>query len=312
LALALGGFTYGVSPVQIAGAYAAFAAGGTYSTPSVLRKITDANGALLFEYEPEHTRVMRAANAYVLTSMLQSAVTEGTGKRLGQLGIPLAGKTGTTGDDSGNRDIWMAAYNPQYAAAIWMGYDNAGDGRKLPKSATGGTYPAKMLYRVFETLYPDGDAPTFTMPSGVREYRIDTYTLDHEHIAVLANALTPVTSSYSEVFVIGTEPDETTSYWSLPSPPQIFRATVYDEETVLYFETPNRYCLYRLYREHADGKSVMLGEFSGETGNVSYTDDGVKSGRTYQYYVIPVHSQMEIDGQLITGAASRKLEVRIP
>jgi len=312
LALALGGFTYGVSPCQIAGAYAAFAAGGTYSTPSVLRKITDADGNVLYEYEAERTRVMREANAYVLTSMLQSAVTEGTGRRLGQLGIPLAGKTGTTGDDSGNRDIWMAAYNPQYAAAVWMGYDDAGDGRKLPKTATGGTYPAKMLYRVFETLYPDGDAPAFRMPAGVQEYRIDTYTLDNEHIAVLANALTPIQSSYSEVFVIGTEPDEVTSYWSLPSPPQIFRATVYEDRAVLYFETPNRYCLYRLYRENTDGKSVMLGEFSGEESSVSYTDDAVRSEKTYDYYVIPVHSQMEIDGQLLTGAASRRLTVTIP
>lgn len=312
LALALGGFTYGVSPCQIAGAYAAFASGGTYSTPSVLRKITDAEGNVLYEYAPERMRVMREANAYVLTSMLQSAVTEGTGKRLGTLGIPLAGKTGTTGDSSGNRDIWMAAYNPRYAAAVWIGYDNSDDGRQLPKTATGGTYPAKMLYRVFETLYPNGHAPDFTMPSGVREYRIDSYTLDNEHIAVLANALTPAQSSYSEVFVIGTEPDEITTYWSLPSPPQIFRATVYKKQAVLYFETPNRYCLYRLYRENTNGKSIMLGEFSGEEGSVTYTDEAVKSGYTYRYYVIPVHPQMEIDGQQLTGAASRKLEVKVP
>lgn len=312
LALALGGFTYGVSPYQIAGAYAAFAAGGTYSTPSVLRKITDADGNVLYEYKPEQTRVMRRANAYVLTSMLESVVQEGTGKRLGRLGIPLAGKTGTTGDDAGNRDIWMAAYNPEYAAAVWMGYDDASEGKKLPKSATGGTYPARVLYQVFETLYKDREAPDFVMPPGVREYRIDGYTLDTEHIAVLANALTPEQQTYSEVFVVGTEPEEMTAYWSIPVAPAVFRATVYEKGVRLYFETPNRYCLYRLYRENSEGKSVMLGEFSGNDGSVTYVDEEPKRGRSYKYYIIPVHPQMEIDGQLMTGTASQKIEVKIP
>lgn len=312
LALALGGFTYGVSPYQIAGAYAAFAAGGTYSTPSLLRKITDADGNVLYEYRPERKRVMREANAYVLTSMLESAVENGTGRRLGTLGIPLAGKTGTTGDSSGNRDIWMAAYNPDYAAAVWMGYDDATNGRMLPKNATGGTYPAKVLYHVFETLYEEREAPEFVMPPDVRECRIDGYTLDAEHVAVLANALTPEARTYSEVFVAGTEPAQTTAYWNIPSPPTVFRATVYEKNVVLYFEAPNRYCLYRLYRENRDGKSVLLGEFSGAEGTVQYTDEEARRGQEYQYYVIPVHPEMEIDGQRMTGVASQKRTVRIP
>lgn len=136
LTLALGGFTYGVSPWQLAGAYAAFASGGVYDTPTVVRCITDAQGRVLYEYEPEAKRVMREENTYILTSMLESAIEEGTGRRLGELDIPLAGKTGTVGVDSGNRDAWMAAYNPEYAACVWIGYDNASDGM-LPADATG-------------------------------------------------------------------------------------------------------------------------------------------------------------------------------
>lgn len=309
LALALGGFTYGVSPYQIAGAYAAFASGGVYAEPSLIYAICDEAGNVLYGYSPERVRVMREENAFVLTSMLESAVQTGTGKRLGTVAIPLAGKTGTTGDENGNRDIWMAAYNPHYAASVWMGYDSETVGR-LPDTATGGTYPALMLKTVFETLYPNGNAPDFVMPQGVREYRLDSYTLDTEHVAVLANSLTPAQSSYSEVFVVGTEPDAFTTYWMIPTPPDVVHAAVAGSAVMIYFEAPSRLCLYRVYRENADGKSVMLGEFSGGEGNVSLTDQSVPAG-DYYYYVIPVHPQLEIAGERVVGQSSERVSVSV-
>ena len=311
LTLALGGFTYGVSPVMIAGAYAAFADGGVYRAPSTLRYITDSEGNLLYAYAPEGERVMQEANAYVLTSMLQNVVKNGTGKQLGETGIPLAGKTGTAGDEIGNRDVWMAAYNPEYAAAVWMGYDDASGGKRLPDDATGGTYPAMLLKKLFTHIYAEDEPPAFTMPPGVREYRIDTHTLDSEHIAVLANALTPEEASYSEVFVAGTEPDQLSSYWQIPAPPARITATVGDRTALVYFETPSRYILYRLYRENSNGKSVLLEEFSGESGSVAYEDADVKAGATYRYYVIPVHPQLIVDGQAITGEASHRVSVTV-
>ena len=311
LTLALGGFTYGVSPMMIAGAYTAFASGGVYMEPAAIRCITDSAGNVLFSGERVGKRVMSEQNAFVLTSMLESVVTKGTGKALGAAKIPLAGKTGTTGEDGGNRDIWMAAYNPEYAAAVWMGYDDASGGPAMPEDATGGTYPAAVLRQLFESIYPDGDAPTFTMPQGVREYRIDAHTLDHEHVAVLANALTPDTAAYSEVFVAGTEPDALTSYWQIPAPPMRITATTGERTALIYFETPNRYMLYRVYRENSDGKSVLIGEFSGEGGSVACEDATVKSGGAYQYYVIPVHPQLFIDNQAVTGEASHRVSVRV-
>lgn len=311
LTLALGGFTYGVSPMMIAGAYAAFADGGIYKEPSVLRYITDSKGNLLYAYAPEGKRVMQEAEAFVLTSMLRNVVQTGTGKNLGTADIPLAGKTGTAGDAEGNRDVWMAAYNPEYAAAVWMGYDDASGGKRLPDDASGGTYPAALLKALFTHIYVESDAPDFVMPQGVREYRIDSHTLDNEHVAVLANALTPEEASYSEVFVAGTEPDALTSYWQIPSPPARISATVGDRTALIYFETQNRYILYRLYRENSNGKSVLLETFSGENGSVAYEDTDVKAGATYRYYVIPVHPQLIVDGQSITGEPSHRVSVTV-
>ena len=215
LALALGGFTYGVSPLQIAGAYSCFASGGIYNTPTLIKKITDRNGLTVYEYRQDSRRVMSEANAYILTSMLKSVVTEGTGHRLNTLDIPIAGKTGTVGLANGNRDAWMAGYTPEYTAVVWQGYDSDRLGL-LPSSATGGTYPALMLYELFNHIYPDGRSGDFERPESVKQYSIDAKTLKKQHKVVLANAMTPQSSRVTEYFTEETAPEDVSGYWAVP------------------------------------------------------------------------------------------------
>ena len=312
LVLALGGFTYGVSPLQIAGAYATFGNGGVYNEPYCVRRICDREGALVYQNEAAGVRVLSEANAYVLTNMLESVVETGTGHRLGGTNIQLAGKTGTTGEVSGgNRDVWMAAYNPTYAASVWIGLDANDGGRMLPENVTGGTYPALILKALFTGIYAEVEPPDFIMPRGVREYRIDSRTLANEHTTVLANALTPEEESYAEVFVIGTEPAAMTSYWQIPLPPTHLTVSASEELALVYFETPSRYMLYRLYRENSEGKSVLVGTYSGENGSVAVTDETIPRPGSYAYYVVGVHPQLEIGGQLVTGEASARVSITI-
>ncbi len=313
LALALGGFTYGVSPYQIAGAYATFASGGLYSTPSLISSITDSEGEALFTYTPEKNRVMSEANAYILNDMLQSAIKEGTGHRLGELEFALAGKTGTTGEGEGNRDAWMAAYNPEYAAAVWMGYDDSADGRTLPHAATGGTYPAMILSDIFTKLYEGKAAPAFAMPEGVLEVKLDAYTLENAHVATLASALTPSSSVVREVFAAGTEPNNMNEYWIIPSPPASFAAELNEDGLpALTFQPKESFVLYRLYREDRQGSTQMLGEWPGSNGTVYYSDTSAQAGETYTYYIIPAHPQLEIGGKQVVGPSSKRIELKIP
>ena len=128
---------------------------------------------------------------------------------------------------------------------------------------------------------------------------------------MLANALTPEGAYYEEVFVSGTEPGELTSYWQIPEPPTVISATAGDMSALIYFETPSLYMLYRLYRENAEGKAVLLGEFPGQNGSVAHTDDTVPQRGVYTYYVIPVHPQLTIEGQPLTGESSGRVEVGI-
>ncbi len=177
LALALGGFTYGVSPTELAGAYAAIASGGVYRTPHTVTRITDSHGNVLYEAQDDAVRVMQKGNAFVLLSMLQDVAEYGTAKTLGALHLGLAAKTGTVGDDTGNRDIWLAACNPAYAAVVWLGFDDAKNGRILPVGTGGGGYPAMLLAGIFSALYPNGDAPRFVQPDDVVAVQLDSCTL---------------------------------------------------------------------------------------------------------------------------------------
>lgn len=311
LTLALGGFTYGVSPLQIAGAYAAFASQGIYNTPTCIQRITDSTGKELYVYEPENRRVMSEQNAYILTSMLQSAIQEGTGHRLKDLDIPLAGKTGTVGEGEGNRDAWMACYSADYAAAVWIGYDTSQDGA-LPQDATGGKYPALILEQLFQGLYQDRAPKEFSMPSGVNAYKLDKRTLEMFHEPVLATALTPSSAIQTEVFVEGTQPTAQSSYWVVPSPPGEFRVYLGgDGKPQIAFTGRESFAQYQLYRQKGTESPQLIKTWDGK-GAVTYGDDSALPGCTYTYYILPVHQEMNVGGEQVKGPATKKVTVTIP
>ncbi len=315
LSLALGGFTYGITPLQLCGAYQPFAAKGLYAKPQCVRRITDADGNELYRHEPEKRRVMSAENAYIITSMLESVVSAGTGRRLGGIGLPLAGKTGTTGlvETGGNKDAWMVAYNPDVVVTLWMGFDNTDSAHALPAEATGGTYPAMLLSRVFQHMYGETAAPVFDMPENVREVKLDARTLASRHEAVLANALTPADQIVREVFVDNTVPGKDTDYWVVPTPPGELKISFSaDGMPVVSFMPKERFVLYRLYREGSGGGTVFLGEYPGDNGQISMKDDSAAPGGVYEYYVVPVHPELTMQEQNIEGPESMRATIHVP
>ena len=304
LALALGGFTYGVSPLQIAGAYSCFASGGIYNTPTLIKKITDRNGLTVYEYRQDSRRVMSEANAYILTSMLKSVVTEGTGHRLNTLDIPIAGKTGTVGLANGNRDAWMAGYTPEYTAVVWQGYDNDRLGL-LPSSATGGTYPALMLYELFNHIYPDGRSGDFEKPESVKQYSIDAKTLKKQHKAVLANAMTPQSSRVTEYFTEETAPEDVSGYWAVPGSAQNLLAVREEGGVMVSFDCPDDFGMYTLWRSEAGKAEKPLMTWNGREGHIEYIDAAVKPGKGYRYRVTVKHEELLIGDEPVEGLTTR-------
>ena len=304
LALALGGFTYGVSPLQIAGAYSCFASGGIYNTPTLIKKITDRNGLTVYEYRQDSRRVMSEANAYILTSMLKSVVTEGTGHRLNTLDIPIAGKTGTVGLANGNRDAWMAGYTPEYTAVVWQGYDSDRLGL-LPSSATGGTYPALMLYELFNHIYPDGRSGDFEKPESVKQYSIDAKTLKKQHKVVLANAMTPQSSRITEYFTEETAPEDVSGYWAVPGSAQNLLAVREEGGVMVSFDCPDDFGMYTLWRSEAGKAEKPLMTWNGREGHIEYIDAAVKPGKGYRYRVTVKHEELLIGDEPVEGLTTR-------
>ena len=304
LTLALGGFTYGVSPLQIAGAYSCFASGGIYNTPTLIKKITDRNGLTVYEYRQDSRRVMSEANAYILTSMLKSVVTEGTGHRLNTLDIPIAGKTGTVGLANGNRDAWMAGYTPEYTAVVWQGYDSDRLGL-LPSSATGGTYPALMLYELFNHIYPDGRSGDFEKPESVKQYSIDAKTLKKQHKVVLANAMTPQSSRVTEYFTEETAPEDVSGYWAVPGSAQNLLAVREEGGVMVSFDCPDDFGMYTLWRSEAGKAEKPLMTWNGREGHIEYIDAAVNPGKGYRYRVTVKHEELLIGDEPVEGLTTR-------
>ena len=110
LAMVLGGLTYGISPLEMAGAYAAIANGGIYITPTFYTRMEDAAGNIVLEPVQEKTRVMSEANAYIEQTILRGPVgAGGTAPYAKVSGQDTGGKTGTTTD---NKDRWFCGITP--------------------------------------------------------------------------------------------------------------------------------------------------------------------------------------------------------
>ena len=142
--LALG--TQEVTVLDMASAYATFAAGGLHIDPILVTRIEDPSGRVLFEAVPTIQKAMEPAIAEQVTAALTEVVRRGTGQQA-KIGRPVAGKTGTT---EGQYDAWFVGYTPEISAAVWVGFpqgDRPLESPHTPFTITGGTWPAQIWAR---------------------------------------------------------------------------------------------------------------------------------------------------------------------
>jgi penicillin-binding protein 2A len=172
LALALGGMTKGVTPLEMASAYGAFANNGLLYEPHSVVKVLDADGREVYKAKTEPKRVMSPRTAWNMTVMLKNVVDNGLGKAA-KMNRPVAGKTGTTqldlkGLEKYNRDIWFAGYTPEWSAAVWMGFDNTDREHYVSASSS---LPAKLFKEVMTKALEGKPVTAFKKPDGVEEVK---------------------------------------------------------------------------------------------------------------------------------------------
>lgn len=165
---------YGASSEKMAAAYAAFANGGTYYKPMYIHKVVFSDGSEK-EFSNVGTRAMKETTAYMMTDMMKTVLTYGTGRNAYLAWLPQAGKTGTsnyTDEEIENHiktsqfvapDELFAGYTRKYSMAVWTGYSN----RLTPLVGNGLTVAAK-VYRSMMTYLSEGSNPEdWNIPEGL-------------------------------------------------------------------------------------------------------------------------------------------------
>jgi penicillin-binding protein 1B len=189
-ALTLGVFE--ITPLALARSYLPLANGGLAPAGGVVETVADEGGRAIWSASRESRPVIGAAEAYVVTSLLEGVINAGTGASARAAGVPgaVAGKTGTTND---GRDAWFVGYSPNLLALVWVGFD---DGTPAGLSGSEGALPIwSEFMRQALDIYPGG---AFTEPAGITHAKVDVTT------GRRATAFCPLVTT--EVFLAGSEP----------------------------------------------------------------------------------------------------------
>ena len=178
---AIGGLEEGVTPVQMAGAYATFANGGKYNTPHTITKIEYRDSGEVVEFKPENKQVMKESTAYLMNNTLEYAVNNGFSGGAKVAGSHTAAKTGTSNFSEETRkkyglpsnaenDLWTVGYTKDYSVAVWYGYDTVKDGYN-----TTSYYKELLMSNIFQ--YIPKEATGWAVPDSVRAVAIERETV---------------------------------------------------------------------------------------------------------------------------------------
>lgn len=227
---------YGASSEKMAAAYAVFANGGTYYKPQYVNKVVFTDSTTM-EFAPEGSQVLSPEISYMMTDMLKSVLTYGTGSSAAVSGVPLAGKTGTSNyadeevasilasNAAANSSSVVApdhnfvGYSTKYAMAVWTGYTN----RTTPILDSGNLVATDVFRSMMAYLNPVETATDWQMPSGLYRYGSYLYLANAQRRYNAGN--TSVTTSQTTTIVEeesteeeATEPlEETTEEEELPT-----------------------------------------------------------------------------------------------
>ena len=200
-ALSIGGLSWGISPLEMAGAYASIANDGVYTTPIFYTKVVDSNGNTVLTPKQEKTKVVSEQNAYIARSIMKEpTLSGGTATYCAISGMETCAKTGSTDDYV---DRWLCGMTPYYTAACWFGYDNDKEPLKVGKTvySVDGRNPAGQLWSsIMKDIHKGLTSKNFNTPST----GIVTKTVCKDTGGL---ATKTCTNTYSEIFTTDNLPE---------------------------------------------------------------------------------------------------------
>lgn len=192
LPLAIGGLYNGVSPLEMAAAYAMIANDGVYIQPTFYSKVEDSSGKVVLEPQQKTETVCSPQTAYIVKNLLTSVVKDsgGTATYCNIKGMDVAAKTGTT---NGTKDRWLCGFTNYYATAVWYGYDTPERVRTASSRSSG-----LIFSTIMKEFHKDLEGSTFKEPENIVRARVCGTS------GLLA--ADKCTNTYTEVFVKGKLP----------------------------------------------------------------------------------------------------------
>ncbi len=176
---AIGGLSIGVTPLEMASAYATLANGGVHHEATAISRVEFPNGKT-DEFDTDAgERVLTPGQAWEVTRLLEGVITQGTGAGYTSIGCTsAAGKTGTS---EGESDAWFVGYTPMFSTAVWVGHPQSRD-----PTGFGGT-TAGPIWRAYMESAQEGECPEFEVPTSLPELS----GLDSDHTSSSSEAVSP-------------------------------------------------------------------------------------------------------------------------
>ncbi|GAA0596364.1 transglycosylase domain-containing protein [Virgibacillus siamensis] len=259
LAIALGGLSDGLTPLQMAESYRTFASRGKAIESTAINRIYNREQKMIFTANPDETQVFSPQVAWNMTEMLTQVVEDGTGSA-GEYAKALAGKTGSTEHPfvkGEYKDAWFVGYTPEYVSALWMGYGTSDKNHYL---TAGSEYPTRLTKAIFSELDKTKNlAASFTKPDQVEGLP---------------------------------EPIELPDNINLKSK-LAFGGFSFFQGKLNWTGSQDERIVYRIYREEK-GIDERVGEVKGKS---EYIIDSVNLFRPSAYYVVPYNPLTKMEGK---------------
>ena len=268
LAIALGGFTDGITLKSLADAYVTFANNGVFAKSQFISKITQDNKTI-YTHNPIKKEVMKDSTAYLITNMLLDTSKTGTAKRLKDFEYEVASKTGTVGgqNSSINKESFNICYTTNHTILTYFG------GTSMSEQINGSTYPTMFAKDILCEIYKTKKPQNFSIPKSTTKIFLDKNAYEN-------NILTKTTDKNSnivEIFASDNIPKNSIT----PS----FELKAYNFENkkpILEFETNQNY-KYEIIRKKKNEEEIISS--SSNDNFVKFEDLTAKSSQIYEYYI---------------------------
>lgn len=293
-AIALGGFTQGISLKELTNAYLPYACEGQFRSSHFIRSIRSHGGVLLYENTNDTKQVLSPDTAYLMTDMLVEGVKTGTSKRLSTLDIDIAGKTGTVAipHTNDNSDAISIAYTTDVTMGVWYGNYSNDKEYILPHNNNGGTMATQLIRDTLGEFYDQTKPNSFTMPSTIQTVKIDRIAYEEKQQFWKAPEYMPERFT-KEILVSSNQEHLLLSQDYLNSCIDNLSITFKNNKTTISF-TPTLNFKYEIHRVDSHGIDKTLKIIDDTSAPVSYEDSMLEYDAKYQYYIVIKCGEEEI------------------